>query len=103
MIRDIRDPRLVHAQRGGVAIIMLLGFIVLAVPLATAALGTAAQLSRNSGVYDRRLTGQYNAASGVEVAIHDALYDPDFDDDLSPSDPKRTSRSTSTGTTSRSP
>ena len=68
---------------------MLLGFIVLAVPLATAALGTAAQLSRNSGVYDRRLTGQYNAASGVEVAIHDALYDPDFDDDLSPSDPTK--------------
>ncbi len=88
MIRDICNPRLVHAQRGGVAVIMLLAFIVLAVPLATAALGTAAQLSRNSGVYERRLTGQYNAASGVEVAIYDALYGPEFDD-LSPSDPTK--------------
>lgn len=88
MTRDVRSPRLVHAQRGGVAIIMLLAFIVLAVPLATAALQTSTQLARSSGVYDRRLTGQYNAASGVEVAIHDALYGPGFDD-LSPSDPTK--------------
>ena len=87
MIRDICNPRLVNAQRGGVAVIMLLAFIVLAVPLATAALETSAQLSRSSGVYDRRLTGQYNAASGIEVAIYDALYGQGLDDDLSPSDP----------------
>ena len=87
MIRNIHDPRPVHAQRGGVAIIMLLAFIVLAVPLAIAALETSTQLARSSGVYDRRLTGQYNAASGIEVAIYDALYGQGLDDDLSPSDP----------------
>ncbi len=86
-IRGIRNSPLVHAQRGGVAVIMLLAFIVLAVPLATAALETSAGLARSSRVYDRRLSGEYNAASGVEVAIHDALYLPGFDDGLSPSDP----------------
>ncbi len=64
-----------NGQKGGVAIIMLLGFIVLALPLAVAASQTAGQLSRNSGVYDRRLTGMYSASAGIEVAIHEVLSD----------------------------
>ena len=76
-------------QTGGVAIIMLLGFIVLGVPLVGAASQTAAQLSRNSRVYDSRLTAMYSASAGVEVAIHKILSDPTFDDDLSPGDPSK--------------
>ena len=89
MIPDIRNPRLAQNQRGGIALLMLMAFIGLAVPIAVASLQTAAQLARNSGVYNRNLTGEYSAASGVEVVLHDALYDPNFDDGLGPNDPPK--------------
>ena len=78
-----------RSQRGGVALIMLLGFIVLAVPAAVSALETAQVLSRASLVYDKRLTGMYNAGAGVEVAMHEILSDPTFDDDLATGDPSK--------------
>ena len=79
--------RLAGRERGGVALIMLVGFIGLAVPLAVASLATSAQLSRNSRVYDSRLSAMYNAGAGIEVALHELLSDPTFDDGLTPSDP----------------
>ena len=83
----IGSLRLAGRERGGVALIMLIGFIGLAVPLTVASVQTSAQLSRNSRIYDARLTGMYNAGAGVEVALHELLSDPTFDDGLTPSDP----------------
>ena len=79
-----------HWERGGVAIIMLLGFIGLAVPITIASIQTSGQLSRNSRVYDSRLTAMYNASAGVEVALHNILNDPNFGDGLDPSSPSTT-------------
>lgn len=81
--------RLRTSQRGGVALIMLIGFIALAVPLTIASIQTGSQLSRNSRVYDSRLTGMYNSGSAIEVALHDILSDPDFDDGLTPGSPSK--------------
>ena len=74
--------RLARGERGGPATLMLIGFIVLAVPLAAGAVQTAGQLSRNSRVYDGRLTGMYSAGAGVELVLWKILSDPTFDDDL---------------------
>ena len=87
LVRRILDSRLLGGERGGVAIMMLLAFMVLAVPLAVVAAQTSGQLARNSRVYDKRLTGMYNASGGVEAALFDLLNDPDFDDELTPSNP----------------
>ncbi len=76
-------------EKGGVAVIMLMGFIALAVPLAQDALTTATLFSRNSQIYDRRLTGAYTAGAGVEVALHEILTNPGFDDDLTQESPTR--------------
>ena len=54
-------------EGGGVALIMLIGFIGLAVPLTIASIQTSAQLSRNSRVYDARLADTYNSGSGIEL------------------------------------
>ena len=75
--------RLAGRQRGGVALIMVVGFMGLAVPLAVASMETAGQLSRNSRVYDGRLSSMYSAGAGIEVALWEILNDPDFDDELS--------------------
>lgn len=79
----------VLGERGGVALIMLIGFVGLAVPITIAAVNTSSQLSRNSRVYDTRLTGMYNAGSGLEVALHEVLSDPNFNDGLTPSNPDK--------------
>ncbi|MFQ6026123.1 MAG: hypothetical protein ACE5Q6_01255 [Dehalococcoidia bacterium] len=55
---------------------MLLVFMVLAVPLVLAATQAAGQLSRNSSVYDTRLTDSYDKASDVESTIAEIL-DPE--------------------------
>ncbi len=68
---------------------MLLVILFLAVPLSLAALETAGQLARTSRVYDSRLTREYNLGAGVEVAIHEVQYDPNFDDGLTPADPSK--------------
>ncbi len=68
---------------------MLLAFMVLAVPIALGSVETAAQLARNSRVYDNRLAGFYSAGAGVEVALWELLKDPTFDDDLTPDDPTK--------------
>ena len=87
MVRlKIRWP---HGQRGGVALIMLVGFVGLAVPVTVASLETSATLSLASRVYDDRLQGAYSAEAGVEFAIHNILNDPTFDDDLTAASPTK--------------
>lgn len=83
----ILRPRL--GERGGVALVMVLSFMVLAVPLTTTGLRTAGQLQRASRVYDDRLHAMYNASSGIEAALYELLSDPAFDDDLTPSTPSK--------------
>ena len=87
LIRGLLSHRLVCGERGGIAIIMLIGFIALAVPVTISALQTSSILSRNSRVYDSRLTGMYNASAGIEVAIHELLTNPNFDDGLTQGSP----------------
>ena len=89
LVRSILDSRLLRGERGGAAIMMLMAFMVLAVPLSIAAVQTAGQLTRSSQVYDKRLTAQYNAGAGVEVAVYKVLSDPLFDDGLTPSSPSK--------------
>ena len=84
-----RASKLAFGKRGGTASIMLLAFMVLAVPIALGSIVTAGQLSRSSLTYDKRLTGLYDANSGVELAVHKAVNDPNFDIDLVPSSPSK--------------
>ncbi|MCH8186683.1 MAG: DUF11 domain-containing protein [Chloroflexi bacterium] len=79
--------RRLTTQRGGVALIMLVGFIGLAVPITIASIQTSAQLSRNSRVYDSRLRSMYGAGSGIEVAIWQILTDAGYYGALTPSNP----------------
>jgi len=71
----ILGSRLVRDQRGTYAVIMLLCFTVLAVPMALAAVQVAGQLSMASRVWDSRLTGYYGAGSGVELAMSEIIRD----------------------------
>ena len=82
--------QLIHGERGGPALLFLIMFMAMAIPIATGALHTSAQLAQNSRVYERSLNGDYDAGSGIEVAIHEALGDPTFDDGLVPSSPDKT-------------
>jgi uncharacterized repeat protein (TIGR01451 family) len=68
---------------------MLIGFIGLAVPITIASIQTSGQLSRNSRVYDGRLSGMYSAGAGVELALYEILSDPTFDDELTEQNPSR--------------
>ena len=86
-------------ERGGAASILLLSFIVMAVPIAMASLATASQLSINSRVYDRRVTAEYETIGGAEVGIWLASSDPDYDVGLKPTDPSKTSTVNSNGET----
>ena len=80
-----RAPR--PERWGGVALIMMVGFIGLAVPITIASIQTSAQLSRNSRVYDSRLRSMYGAGSGIEVAIWQILTDAGYYGALTPSNP----------------
>ena len=61
--------RVWRGQQGGIALLTLVAFMALAVPITMAVNQTADQLVRSSMVYDQRLTGSYGAASGIEAAI----------------------------------
>ena len=79
VVRRIMASNKVLGERGGVALIMLVGFIGLAVPITIAAVQTSGQLSRNPRVYDSRLTGMYSAGAGIEIALHEIMNDHSFD------------------------
>jgi len=53
-------------ERGGVAILMLLAFMVLAVPLSISAVKAAGQMSRTSQVHNEKRAGIASASAGVE-------------------------------------
>ncbi len=76
-------------ERGGVALVMVVVFMVMAVPLTTAALKINQTLSIASRVYDKRLEAQYNSGAGAEAALHKILTDPNFDVGLTPSNPSK--------------
>jgi len=80
--------KLALGERGGVAILALVAFMVLALPLSIAAIQTASGLSRTSQVLDNRLEESSCRDSGVEQAIWRLMYESGFADsltDLSPS------------------
>jgi len=85
----IMNSDLARGNRGGIAISMLLVMVVMAVPLTTSALKVSGQLNRASRVYNDRLSGYYNAGGAIDVAIHDIINDPDFDNGLTPSNPDK--------------
>ena len=60
-----------RAQRGGVALIVLLSFLALAVPVATASTQFAGQLARNSQVFEGRFFGGDAARAGIQAALHE--------------------------------
>ena len=74
----ILSSRLARCQRGGVALIFLVAFTTLAVPLALGAVKVADQLALNSRVWEGRLNGHNFAVSGVEAAIAQIQIDPSF-------------------------
>ena len=84
-VESILELKVARGQRGGVALIMLISFMVMAVPIALAANQVSDQLVRSSMVYEGRMTGSYNAASGVELALANLL-DEEFRDTLVPGD-----------------
>ena len=66
-------------QRGGVALIMLVAFLVLAIPMVAASNQVTDQLVRSSMVYDERVTASYNVESGFELSVSTILNDiPSF-------------------------
>ena len=83
------DSRLMRGEQGGVAIFMLLAFMVLGVPLSVAAVQTAGQLSRSSQTYDEVLTRHYGANCGLENTFWQLLNDPDFDVGLTSQSPDK--------------
>jgi len=88
-----------RGERGGIAILMLLAFMVLAVPITLGTLRTAGQLARNSRVYDDRLIRFYSAGAGIEFALWQMLNDPTFDDGLTAENPTQDEIVTSNGET----
>ncbi len=89
LMRNILSSRLAREERGGLTIIILLGFMVLAVPVAIGSTQTAAQLARSSQAYDQRLSGMYAASAGIEAALWEVVSDPSFDDDLTQVSPSK--------------
>jgi len=81
--------KLAAGERGGVAIIMLLAFMVLAVPLSVSAVQTAGQLTRSSQVHNDRRAGLASASAGLEDIIHQVATDAAFDTGLNPTSPSR--------------
>ncbi len=73
--------RLLHGEEG-VAIIMALAFMVLAVPLVISALGLASTLSIDSRVKTGILKSQYSGVAGAEHALHRLLYEDGYAQDL---------------------
>ena len=91
--------KLAAGERGGVAIIMLLAFIVLAVPLSVSAVQTAGQLTRSSQVHNDRRAGLASASAGLEDIIHKVATDVAFDTGLNPTNPSRVAQVSINGQT----
>ncbi|MEE8158200.1 MAG: hypothetical protein V3T78_02395, partial [Dehalococcoidia bacterium] len=79
--------KLALRERGGVAILMLVAFMVMAVPLSISAVQTAGNLSRSSQVHNERREGIASASAGVEDIIHNVSTDANYDAGLKPASP----------------
>ena len=90
LLSRLRVPQSAGGEVGAAALVILVGFMVMGVPLSIAATQMADQLVRTSSVYDKRLEGMYSAGAGVEAAIWELLDDPGFGDGLTPADPSTT-------------
>ena len=74
-------------ERGGMATIMVLAFMVLAVPFSIAAVQTAGQFNRSTVVYDDRIERMFCNGAGVEHAIFRLVHEPGFADSLTVTNP----------------
>ena len=79
--------KLALGERGGVAILSLVAFMVLAVPLSIAAIQTASGLSRASLIHGNNFEQAGCRDSGVEQAVWRLLYENGFADSLTTSSP----------------
>ena len=73
--------RLLHGEEG-VAMIMVLAFMVLAVPLITAYLGLASTLSIDSRLKTGRMMSQYATMGGVEHLVYRLVYEDGYAEGL---------------------
>lgn len=62
-------------EQGGIALMMVLALMFLAVPLVLTSIGVADQLALSSRVYGKHLTGMYSADAGIEHALWRLLYE----------------------------
>ena len=74
-------------QEAGAALLLVLAFMGLAVPLTIGALQVVGELSLLSRVYDKVLQSRYTTSAGAELAFWTVANDPTFDDNLTPIDP----------------
>lgn len=72
-----------RSERGDIALVFLLMFMVLAVPLASATVQFSGQLIRNSQVYNDRLSGGDSARAGIELALWHLRNDEEPPEELS--------------------
>jgi len=84
--RKAQVRKLTLGERGGVAILMLVAFMVLAVPLSIAAIQTASGLSRSSQIHNSRFKESSCRNSAVEQAAWRLLYDDGFATSMTASD-----------------
>ena len=85
--RSVLNLCLPRGERGGVAIIMLLAFMVVAVPLSVSAAQAAGQFNRSSRVFDDRLESVFCNGAGVEHAIFRLAHEPGFAASLTVANP----------------
>ena len=79
--------RLLHAQQGGVGIILVLAFMVLAVPITTGALTLAGNLSTDSLLKSQTVQSQYGSLGGNQYGLYRLLYEPGYAVGLAPGVP----------------
>ena len=63
-------------RQGGQALVIVLAFMVLSIPMVTGALGLASTLSIDSNVKTRILKRQYSGLAAQQKALHDLLASP---------------------------
>ena len=74
--------KLLRDESGGIALLMVLGFMALAVPIVTSTLSYTSTLSRDSVVKTNITLGQYGALGGYEHGTHRLLYETGLSDGL---------------------
>ena len=78
----MRQGRSTREREEGVALVMVLAFMSIAIPLVTAALGLASALSVDSRVKTRVAKSQYSALGGAQHALYRLIYEAGYADGL---------------------